>query len=208
MTSLFQIQVRFVATNTAFKTEETAHDAFGEKQRIIHILDSYINFSGSLWSCPHKIGMRKRKARGLPERRVVNCLWIPIVLQDSLGFPTLLPVFNLLRGGSNRLEGEMRFPFHFRLLSCVCVKLFSRIPFWKVRNSFWEPTLSPYLMMQNEGEVDPEKYCRARASLSPWQPPSPFCLWSWVLSPLLLVLYFSTVSLNTVVGWPSGFECY
>lgn len=64
------------------KTEETAHNAFREKQRIIHILDSYINFLGNLWSCPHEIGMRKRKARGLPERRVVNCLWIPIVLQD------------------------------------------------------------------------------------------------------------------------------
>lgn len=85
----------------------------------------------------------------------------------------------------------MRFPFHFRLLSCVCVKLFSHILFWKVRNSFWEPTLSPYLMMQNEGEVDPEKYCRGRASRSPWQPPA----WRGVFS--LLPVELSPVSASS-----------
>ena len=122
--------------------------------------------------------------------------------------------FNLLGGGSNRLEGEMRFPFHFRLLSGVCVKLFPHIPFLKVRNSFWEPTLSPYLMMQNGGRGWTLKstagvgQASALGSRLLGEESSPFCLWSWVLSPLLLVLYFSTVSLNTVVGWQSGFECY
>ena len=113
---------------TAFKTEETAHNAFGEKQRIIHILDSYINFLGSLWSCPHEIGMRKRKARGLPERRVANCLWIPIVLQDFARVPTLLPVFTVFVMRRRQQTGrgrEVSSPLQLALL-CMREVVFPR----------------------------------------------------------------------------------